>query len=66
MLAESENELYLSVVCGSVGLFETNIKLNTSELLSYKERGTSFIDELAEKIRNNPQEYSDRNLKIAE
>jgi len=60
---ENNKKLYLSVVCGSVALFEINIELNEDEVLMYGEKGIDYIDELAKRIQISPSDYINRNLK---
>ena len=57
---QNNDEYILSVVCGTVGIFETVIKLSTDEVNSYTEKGDEFIDNLASKIRFKPEGYSNR------
>jgi len=60
ILCETEGGLLLSVICGTAALYETNIFLNENETENYNDRGKEFIQELAEKIRNNPDSYRER------
>lgn len=59
---QDEQELILSVVCGSIGIFEITIKLNEVEKTEYELRGLEYIEELAKKIQYTPSLYSDRNI----
>lgn len=61
-LLENNKKYYLSVMCGSVALFEINIELNNDELLMYHELGNSYIDSLVQKIQFNSSLYLDRNI----
>ncbi|WP_028973185.1 hypothetical protein [Spirochaeta cellobiosiphila] len=54
----------LSVTCGTVGLFEINIYLNKEETGNYKSRGIDYIEELAQKIRNSPLQYQERDVDL--
>lgn len=56
-----ENQKYLlEVVCGGAAMFELKITLNSEEVNGYLSHGESYIDQLAEKIRNSPGQYLDR------
>jgi len=63
MLFEEMDSLYLSVVCGSVGLFTRNIALNEEEKRNYESEGFEFIKRLSEMIRMNPNDYAKRHIK---
>ncbi|WP_353777156.1 hypothetical protein [Winogradskyella sp. 3972H.M.0a.05] len=54
----SSNEHILSVVCGTVGLYEVEVILTANQVEAYKSKGESMLDEIAEAIRKNPQHYS--------
>lgn len=49
-----DGQIYLSVVCGGVGIFKIKIQLTDDENLMYKEEGTSYVDKLAKQIQLNP------------
>jgi hypothetical protein len=57
---KDNDEYILSVVCGTVGIFETVVKLSASEVSSYTEKGDDFIDNLAAQIRFKPENYASR------
>ncbi|RRJ86694.1 hypothetical protein EG240_15855 [Paenimyroides tangerinum] len=59
---KNEDKYILSVLCGTVGLFEINIQLSKDEISVYKEKGETYIDELAKSIQNSPSSFSNRNL----
>ena len=52
------NQYVMSVLCGTVGLYEVEVKLTESQIGDYEARGENMLDELAEVIRNNPENYS--------
>ena len=58
VLYKNQGEYILSVVCGTVGLYEIEVKLNSEQRLNYENEDEGFIDELAQKIRDNPILYS--------
>ncbi len=47
----------LSVVCGSVGLYEVEVTLNEEQLSKYNATGEAYLDELASQIRKNPERF---------
>ena len=51
------NTYTLSVLCGTVGMYEVEVILSNNQVKDYKQRGESAIDELAEAIRVNPNQY---------
>jgi hypothetical protein len=59
-LREQENELVLNVLCGRVGQFGVEFPLTDSERQRYKREGDSFIQELADAVRRNPDAYKHR------
>lgn len=57
-----DNNLILSVVCGTVGLYDMNIQLNEEEKLQFQKDGTKFIDDLAMNVSSNPPKYERRHI----
>lgn len=64
ILYEHEDKYILSALCGTVGLFETNIILNDAEVEAYKKCGTEFIEKLASQITDAPDSYHDRHIRL--
>lgn len=62
-LYEREGEFFLSVLCGSVGLFELNIPLTCCESESIQ-NDSSSLALLVEDIRNRPDFYKSRSVNI--
>jgi hypothetical protein len=62
-LREEGESFRLSVLAGSVGLYELHIILSESELDLFKSNGEPFVDDLANKIRSNPSAFEDRLIK---
>lgn len=60
LLFQNENNMYLSVVCGTVGVFTVDIELTDTEVTSFKTFGRTFIDELANSVSFSPASYSHR------
>ena len=63
MLFQEEDNYFLSVVCGSVGIFTRDVNLTPFDIENYSKNGQSFIDELSKEIQNNPSEYEGRIIK---
>lgn len=61
-----DNNLIFSVLCGSVGLYDTNIQLNEEEKVEFEKKGQSFLDILAEDIRQNESKYNARHIQEIE
>jgi hypothetical protein len=62
-LYRNDERFFLSVVCGSVGLFERDIELSEEEIGAYRSLGKEAIDALASKINHEPSSYEDRHIK---
>ncbi len=43
----------LNVVCGTVGLYEISVILNSNQVENYKKEGKRYIAELAQELRGN-------------
>jgi len=57
---------FLSVVCGTVGVYNMNIELTQEEESHFKARGATYIAELAAAISSKPQAYEDRHIELPE
>ncbi len=57
-----DNELIFSVLCGTVALFEYHVLLNQDEINQYNKQGKKFIEHLAQKIRNNPNQWTSKKV----
>ena len=64
ILYEKEGKLLLSVVCGTVGMFDRNIYLTDLEKENFDLKGKSFIEKFANEIRNDPSKYESRHVKL--
>ncbi|CAM3251204.1 hypothetical protein VINE108274_23670 [Vibrio neptunius] len=62
LLFQHTNDMYLSVVCGTVGMFTIEIQLTHSEASSYKLTGKSYIAQLASSIRAKPEYFTLRKV----
>lgn len=59
VLYETDDKKYLlSVVCGTHGLYDVNVKLTSEQSSEYSKRGKEFIQELAAEIRWSPSKYT--------
>ena len=58
ILYKNKEEYVLSVLCGTVALYDIEITLNTEQKLNYQNYGEKFIDGLAKKVRDNPSLYT--------
>lgn len=61
LFKNSSNEYILSVLCGTVGLYEIEVKLTKSQVDDYELKGESVIDELAQDIREDSKDYTEKN-----
>ena len=55
-LYEENGKKILSVVCGSIGIFEKNVELSSDEF-NKSISDEAYLDALASKIRGNPEDY---------
>jgi len=62
LLADGES-LYLSVVCGSVGIYELVVALDAAEAADYGREGRNAADRLARAIAYGPRKFTARNLR---
>jgi len=53
----------LSVVCGSIALYELEIQLNEFEIAEYSTKGLVYLEKLVKQIRNNPDSFQNRSIK---
>ena len=61
ILFETEEGIFLSVVCGTVGMFDTVIHLTDEEIQNHQSI-PDFVKKLADKICSNPQAYQNRKV----
>ncbi len=62
MLFHNSDSYYLSVVCGSVGIFTRDIELTKSEIVKFESEGLSYVKSLASQISQNPSIFENRHL----
>ena len=59
-----KDKYILSVICGSVGLYDRNIFVDELVIKQFESDGTSVLDELASIIRNNPKKYTQEHIQL--
>ncbi len=59
-LFKADTKYILTVVCGGIGMYERSIALTDEEVEKFRERGESYIDELACDVSKNEAKYRDR------
>ncbi len=64
VLYEANGNLLLSVLSGSVGLFDVNILLHDQQQQAYKTEGSSLIEAIAKEIRENPNKFAEQHIEI--
>jgi hypothetical protein len=52
----------LSIVCGSIGIYDVKIQLNSEEIKQFNDKGEVFIEQLAEAVRFSPTLFKTRYL----
>lgn len=62
LLLSDGQHWWLSVVCGSVGLFERNIELDAVESLLWTQGGEAALRRFARRIQADPAAWSTRHL----
>ena len=61
-LYQDTNRLLLSVVCGTVAVFDVTIQLTEAETKDFYEKGQSFIVSLAYQVLDNPDSFLSRKV----
>ena len=63
-LSQDDDGAYvLSVLCGSVALYELEMRLNANETTKYLDKGLEYLEGLVKQIRNSPSSFHDRAIK---
>jgi hypothetical protein len=62
LLFEDKTKLFLSVVCGGVGVHDVDIQLTRDEIEHYSQAGSGYVDHLANSIRAKPADFQSRQL----
>ncbi|MFC3652845.1 hypothetical protein ACFONN_14905 [Dyella humi] len=61
-LFEDAGKLYMSVICGGVGIFSVDFELAGNEVANYRQVGCEYIDQLANSVRRKAAEFESRQL----
>ena len=59
---EAEGRFLLTVVCGTVAVFDVTIALSSHEIKRFQEEGKAYIDTLANQILYAPDNFLDRRI----
>lgn len=62
ILSQSEEDYILEVVCGTVAIYTITFKLDEAEKAGFEAEGERFLDHLAWKVRDYPEEYIKRRV----
>lgn len=62
MLLQDGAELFLSVLCGTVAIYEIEFALSPEESEGYAREGKAFLEGLAGRVIGMPGEYRARHL----
>ena len=57
LIREPDGSLLLSVVCGSVGIYEVDVLLDTEQTAAFAANGAPVLQRLAEAVRKNPAHH---------
>ena len=60
LFEELSGRLVISVLCGTIALYEAQVPLNDQETQRYQEEGENFLDDLATRIRNEEGNFRSR------
>jgi hypothetical protein len=62
ILFQSEEDYIMEVVCGTVAIYTITFKLDETERAGFETEGERFLDHLAWKVRDYPEEYIKRRV----
>jgi hypothetical protein len=60
LFEEPNGSLVISVLCGTVGLYEVRVRLNEDEIGRYQAEGVESLDDLATRIRKDESKFKSR------
>jgi hypothetical protein len=60
LFEELDGSLVLSVLCGTIGLYEARVRLTGEELSRFRTEGVVFLDDLASRIRKEEPGFRER------
>lgn len=63
-LFEDGEALILTVVCGTIGVYERTLVLTDEEAASYRARGREVVARLADEIRQREGRFEERFVKL--
>lgn len=63
LLFAEGDALFLSVVCGTVGVYEVVVELDAAETADHRREGRAAADRLARAIADGPSKFTARNLR---
>ena len=61
-LSCATSQYYLNVTCGTTAVYTITFQLNEMEIATFLERGEAFLDDLAWRVRDYPEEYLERSV----
>ncbi len=59
-LEHDDSGFVLSILCGSLAMYEVKIKLTEEEIDTYEKQGKKFLDLLANEISHSPNRFRER------
>ncbi|MBL8300189.1 MAG: hypothetical protein JNN30_17765 [Rhodanobacteraceae bacterium] len=62
LYGDESDALYLSVLCGTVGLFTVDFQLDEHEVSRFRAAGDSAVQELADRVRSEPSKHLARHI----
>jgi hypothetical protein len=62
ILFQSEEDYLLEVVCGTVAIYTITFKLDEVEKAGFEAEGERYLDHLAWKVRDYPEDYIKRRV----
>ena len=64
VLLQSGADLYLSVLCGRVGLFSIDLRLDPEEARAWESRGPAGLQELVAAVQARPTDFQPRHVPL--
>ena len=64
ILYKYQDKYILSVMCGSIALYDVNIIVDDSIIKQFENKGITVLDELASIIRDNSDKYSQEHIDL--
>jgi|JI8StandDraft_2_1071088.scaffolds.fasta_scaffold04777_2 hypothetical protein len=62
ILYEDKGKYILSVLCGTIAVFDVTIMLNQEETAEYLQKGETFLDYFSSTIRSYPEDFFERRI----